>query len=664
MRQHYGGQKGFEDFGSANTNGSGYHTDHGRDKDGSPRDESSTDPFGYRVGPAANGLPLGPSASQGNILNGNDETHMANFFDHLQDPDESQSLMQMGNNHAGLEHFGGLPFGENYGSNNYTFDSSNGTINPAVTLAGLPTSNVQTHLDTSHFAYSGPPPFSFDDLPEIFHSGVPGDVGTGAQLLANLANSTPTTGAQNTHPQGHGGAWGQLGNAHAFTGTHQQDLEGDVGLQNLASQAVMQLEPYASNMHTPSPIQAQNMHHNMNGFNGMTHARAQSAHEEYSASGLMFGQQNTHSASPAVRPQPRVPPMVRFGSDQQFGQGRHYQAAEYEAVQQEKMRNLMQVPLADRAAANGHARSPSQHMSPHEQRTAHMNNTTGFHNPFAKGNRDGHSTMAAPPRPGTAQWAAMTNGPTAAHSANVNGSLRNDAQSRKRRQSQMEREDEDEYVPEGQRTRATIPTRGPKVPKAALYFASEDEDEDEDDESDISMPAGKSAPKRRKSVANPRATDASSPNSAIDSHSPAGVESSVIKQRRPSGRSRANLTEEQKRQNHIHSEQKRRVVIKQGYQELEKLVPSLKNGKSGLSKSEQIKEIAAFIQATVKGNKRMKKVLQQMDQNTQPFGGYGGNRGYDDDADAGAGASGGASAGPSIGQDMYGGYSAYPPPQM
>ncbi|KEQ60551.1 uncharacterized protein M437DRAFT_13513, partial [Aureobasidium melanogenum CBS 110374] len=46
---------------------------------------------------------------------------------------------------------------------------------------------------------------------------------------------------------------------------------------------------------------------------------------------------------------------------------------------------------------------------------------------------------------------------------------------------------------------------------------------------------------------------------------------------------RKNLTEDQKRSNHIRSEQKRRNIIKQGYEDLNELVPNLKTG--GFSKS-------------------------------------------------------------------------------
>jgi hypothetical protein len=57
---------------------------------------------------------------------------------------------------------------------------------------------------------------------------------------------------------------------------------------------------------------------------------------------------------------------------------------------------------------------------------------------------------------------------------------------------------------------------------------------------------------------------------------------------------RENLNDEQKRQNHIASEQKRRNQIKQGFDELHRLVPELREG--GLSKSNVLVETASFME--------------------------------------------------------------------
>jgi hypothetical protein len=111
----------------------------------------------------------------------------------------------------------------------------------------------------------------------------------------------------------------------------------------------------------------------------------------------------------------------------------------------------------------------------------------------------------------------------------------------------------------------------------------------------------------------------------MDSQSPNNGDSSTAK-RKSVGKARQNLTDEQKRQNHIISEQKRRNVIRQGYADLDALVPILNGGKSGLSKADQIKEIVAYVDATVKGNASLQNYLQSMNR----------QRDYDD-ADDGAG---------------------------
>jgi hypothetical protein len=70
---------------------------------------------------------------------------------------------------------------------------------------------------------------------------------------------------------------------------------------------------------------------------------------------------------------------------------------------------------------------------------------------------------------------------------------------------------------------------------------------------------------------------------------------------------RENLSEEQKRSNHILSEQKRRNLIKRGFDDLHDLVPEIRNG--GLSKSGVLTEAANFLQLLIDDNKRYSKLL-------------------------------------------------------
>lgn len=91
--------------------------------------------------------------------------------------------------------------------------------------------------------------------------------------------------------------------------------------------------------------------------------------------------------------------------------------------------------------------------------------------------------------------------------------------------------------------------------------------------------------------ASPVADTQSSPDPADDdvpSNSRKRRKSSSAAQARANIAARRNLTEEQKRENHIKSEQKRRNIIKDGYKNLNDLVPNLKQG--GFSKSATLTE--------------------------------------------------------------------------
>ncbi|KAH0383540.1 hypothetical protein KCU92_g5248, partial [Aureobasidium melanogenum] len=73
---------------------------------------------------------------------------------------------------------------------------------------------------------------------------------------------------------------------------------------------------------------------------------------------------------------------------------------------------------------------------------------------------------------------------------------------------------------------------------------------------------------------------------------------------------RKNLTEDQKRSNHIRSEQKRRNIIKQGYEDLNELVPNLKTG--GFSKSAVLTETTRFLEEIYLGNNSVETYLRNL----------------------------------------------------
>ncbi|GIZ40754.1 hypothetical protein CKM354_000408100 [Cercospora kikuchii] len=80
--------------------------------------------------------------------------------------------------------------------------------------------------------------------------------------------------------------------------------------------------------------------------------------------------------------------------------------------------------------------------------------------------------------------------------------------------------------------------------------------------------------------------------------------------RRGPPRKKENLTDDQKRANHIVSEKKRREIINQGYRDLNELTPALAMGKSGLSRSECLMEINNYLYALQLANARIIKDLQ------------------------------------------------------
>jgi len=73
---------------------------------------------------------------------------------------------------------------------------------------------------------------------------------------------------------------------------------------------------------------------------------------------------------------------------------------------------------------------------------------------------------------------------------------------------------------------------------------------------------------------------------------------------------RENLSEEQKRENHIRSEQKRRTLIKEGFDDLCELVPALRSG--GYSKSTMLNLAATWLEELLADNESLEKQLADL----------------------------------------------------
>jgi hypothetical protein len=117
--------------------------------------------------------------------------------------------------------------------------------------------------------------------------------------------------------------------------------------------------------------------------------------------------------------------------------------------------------------------------------------------------------------------------------------------------------------------------------------------EDDDDDDTTSSKSGR----KRKTKSERSASGSEPPSDTTGSGRRRKSGISASKQ------ARENLSEEQKRENHIRSEQKRRTLIKEGFDDLGDLVPGLKGG--GFSKSTTLSMAADWLDELLRGNKTL-----------------------------------------------------------
>lgn len=128
-----------------------------------------------------------------------------------------------------------------------------------------------------------------------------------------------------------------------------------------------------------------------------------------------------------------------------------------------------------------------------------------------------------------------------------------------------------------------------------------DEEDDEDDDG-----SGSKSGRKRKTKSERSASGSEPPSDTT-----AGGrrrKSAVSASKAP----RENLSEEQKRENHIRSEQKRRTLIKEGFDDLGELVPGLRGG--GFSKSTTLSMAAEWLDELLRGNKALAMQVSALEQ--------------------------------------------------
>ena len=310
---------------------------------------------------------------------------------------------------------------------------------------------------------------------------------------------------------------------------------------------------------------------------------------------------------------------MEFGSDRSFN-NMHFQPPKgYVPNNDEKSANLNNVPFASRLAADGHSHAqafiPNSHPHSYARHSVPNSATHYIANPLSSSPAIGGLPLTSPP---TLDHRHSYHYPQMAHRSIENcgqDGIDEDKQPRKRRKSQMQREEEAEYVPYGA-VKAANPKRGTKTNKTTRS--------DYEDNTEAFTPPNPKPLKRRRSTATAQATPGSDDFSPTNASEGADPNPGSKKKSRRNSQGKANLSEEQKRQNHIQSEKTRRDLIKMQYEVLDALVPALKSGKSGLSRADVLEEIVAYVGTTVQGNKEMIAKLSTMSKVPQGGAGMGG----------------------------------------
>lgn len=210
--------------------------------------------------------------------------------------------------------------------------------------------------------------------------------------------------------------------------------------------------------------------------------------------------------------------------------------------------------------------------------------------------QNSHHPMSA--APGLLNFGTDTNfAPNGYHPPAVTAALDKDAEARSKVYSALTRNG----------SAATTAVNSPAETK-------DDPDEDcDDEESSLGLGEGGSASSQSGTGVKRRTEDGGdfTPSKSARKSRPRNPEPAKSKSKKKPAQKRDNLTNAQKRENHIHSEQKRRNLIRQGFEELCALVPELKAG--GYSKSAVLIQAANYLDDLKKGNGRLRLYLQQLE---------------------------------------------------
>jgi hypothetical protein len=494
------------------------------------------------------------------------------------------------------------------------FDRNGQTINPAVTLSGLNSGTYSTYTSQRDQQSVQSTPVQTD-----VNFGTEPSLSSEDQNAVNAANKlialNPAHGHQTSHEeQNHdpstAASWGNLFNHTAFVAAYANMRNSGNSSGRQPAQPHYGQVPNPINL--PGSFQQQQMWAQNWPQNQMQQGSRAPSHGN---SGYFFPS--------ALQPIPQIsqgasslrPMHPTFGSDPNFvGPGPYTAPTGWSVIEDEKATNLSGVPLAGEAAANTRTHMQNVHSGSNSQTNARNGSAAAFPNSYSHMGMGGLPIHQTP----LPNYYSQLHNPYAVQSTEnetINNASRHSTQPphKPRRLSQMEREAEAAYTPHshmrGSTSKRTVKTE-------------HDSDYDEDDVTGTaSSNRNLQATKRRKSTNN-----FTSPQAEVDDdEEDISDDDATPGSKRKRGNTltnRQNLTEAEKRQNHIKSEKMRRDLIKIQYDTLDELVPALKGGKSGLSRADILNEITEYVEVVMAGNKAMEKMLRDRE-----------DQGYDEDGE-------------------------------
>jgi len=285
----------------------------------------------------------------------------------------------------------------------------------------------------------------------------------------------------------------------------------------------------------------------------------------------------------------RRPPIYQYGSDQNFSQ-QGYQAAGYSTPEQQ-YNSLLALPLAGVVSESTIPMTAAQ-------QAGGMRDHTQQHRHSLPNNLQELSSAALAHQHAALQSAESTFPRSTAqmHATHAmqNGTM--SQQSRKRRRSQPEDDGAMPYAQDYAQNSNSTTRRAPV----------KQEPSNDNSQAVNGTSPGTSNKRRRPSPrpATASATASASPSALVPTATASAprASSSSKKRRSEPKQPRHNLSDTQKRNNHIASEQKRRDAMKINYEELNIYVPSLRQGTQGLSRSEILQNSGDWLQTLTVGN--------------------------------------------------------------